>query len=170
MTRPVPYTGGRLRLALVAAFAGLSAVAAQCLVKTFAGGGASGTESGAVDGTGTAALFSNPYGIAAGADGTLFVADQVNGKIRRVSSSGVVTTLAGGGASGAESGAIDGTGTAALLFYPFGVAVDYSNSTLFVADAYNHCLHWASLLTRVAHFLWLTRIITKLGVSPPAAL
>jgi sugar lactone lactonase YvrE len=65
--------------------------------------GAPGTP-GAVDGTGTAARFNGPAGIAVGRDGNLYVADTENHTIRRVTPQGLVTTVAG---KAGESGSAD---------------------------------------------------------------
>ncbi|MFT6292434.1 MAG: streptogramin lyase, partial [Ilumatobacter sp.] len=100
-------------------------------VTTFAGTGSSG----AVDGTGTSASFSYPYGVAVDGAGNVYVADTSNHLIRKISPSGVVTTLAGTG----SSGAVDGTGTSASFFDPYGVAVDGSGN-VYVADQSNHLI------------------------------
>jgi len=98
------------------------------VVTTFAGSGSSGS----ADGAGTAASFNCPSGIAADAAGNLYVADSCNQRIRHISPAGVVTTLAGSGSVGAA----DGTGTAASLAFPRGVAVD-SAGIVYVADTSN---------------------------------
>jgi hypothetical protein len=64
-------------------------------VSTLAGSGSSGS----TDGTGTAASFNLPGAVAVGADGTVYVADYVSNKIRKITAAGGVTTLAGSGAS-----------------------------------------------------------------------
>ena len=99
------------------------------VVTTLAGS----STSGFADGTGTAAQFSNPFGIAVDSAGTVYVADYNNQRIRKISPSGVVTTLAGS----STSGFADGTGTAAQFYKPSGVAVD-SAGTVYVADFYNN--------------------------------
>jgi sugar lactone lactonase YvrE len=88
---------------------------------------------GYADGTGTAASFYYPYGIAVDASGNLYVADLVTSTIRKVTAAGVVTTLAG---TAYVSGHVDGTGTAALFGYPQGIAVDASGN-VYVADTGN---------------------------------
>lgn len=91
--------------------------------------------SGSGDGTGGAARFDYPTGIAADNTGNLYVADTDNDTIRKiVVSTGVVTTLAGLAGS---SGNSDGTGSAARFNSPSGVAVD-SAGNVYVADTLNH--------------------------------
>jgi sugar lactone lactonase YvrE len=81
------------------------------------------------DGTGSAAFFGAPSGMAIDRQGNLFVTD--GSLIRRVTNAGVVTTIAGG-----TEGSMDGTGTSAEFRRPFGVAVD-QNDNLYVADTGN---------------------------------
>ncbi len=86
---------------------------------------------GSADGTGGAAQFDAPEGIAV--DGTnIFVADTLNHTIREVTSSGVVTTFAG---TAGNFGSADGT-NGAEFDGPTGMAVDNSGN-LFVSDFYN---------------------------------
>ena len=85
---------------------------------------------GHAEGSGAAATFDEPASIAVDAAGTLYVADQGNQTIRRVTSTGLVTTLAG---TATMSGTADGDGAAARFGSPAGVAVDASGS-LYVAD------------------------------------
>jgi hypothetical protein len=94
--------------------------------------GLAGT-SGSADGTGTAARFSSPSGVAVDGAGTVYVADCDNHTIRRVTPAGVVTTLAG---LAETPGGEDGTGAAARFYYPRGVAVD-SAGAVYVVDTSN---------------------------------
>ncbi|GHU60928.1 hypothetical protein FACS189445_1900 [Spirochaetia bacterium] len=87
---------------------------------------------GYADGTGTAAKFNVPHGVAVDNAGNVYVADSNNNRIRKISSSGVVTTLAGG-----VYGYADGTGTAAKFYVPTGVAVD-NTGNVYVADSNNN--------------------------------
>ena len=98
---------------------------------------------GSANGTGTAASFSSPQGMAT--DGTnLFVADMQNHLIRQiVISTGVVTTLAGTGSSGSANG----TGTAASFNNPVGVETD--GTYLYVADFSNELIRKIVISTGV---------------------
>ena len=107
-------------------------------VTTFAGGGLAGNESGHVDGSGTAARFYYPMGIAATSSGTIYVADTYNNLIRAITTSGDVSTLAGGN-GGTTGGYVNGVGTSALFNYPMGVAID-TWGTLYVADTNNQVI------------------------------
>ncbi len=100
------------------------------VVATLAGSAAS---RGSRDGTGTAALFSQPTGIAVDAVGNVYVADSVNATVRKITQVGAVTTLAG---SPGVRGEADGDGAAARFNFPSGVAVDAAGN-IYVADTYN---------------------------------
>ena len=91
---------------------------------------------GTADGTGTAARFSNPTGIAVDGAGNLYVADTSNSTIRKIDSTGTVTTFAGGAGI---SGSADGSGSAARFFGPQGLALD-SSGNLIVADTDNNTI------------------------------
>ena len=91
---------------------------------------------GSTDGTGAAARFYNPFGIAISPAGNVFVADTYNHTIRKVTRAGVVTTLAG---SAGNIGSADGTGSAARFNFPFGIAIDKAGN-LFVADSENSAI------------------------------
>lgn len=92
-----------------------------------------GSSQGFSEGTGSAAQFNVPYGVAVDGSGNVYVADALNHRIRKVSPAGVVTTFVGSGTAGFA----DGTGAAAQFNFPQGVAIDASDN-LYVADANNH--------------------------------
>jgi sugar lactone lactonase YvrE len=106
-------------------------VTAQGEVTTFAG---SASATGSVDGTGTAARFYSPLGITIDAAGNLFVTDASNNNIRKITPSGVVTTVAGDPSP--PAGSNDGTGKAAKFNRPSGIAVDLAGN-LYVSDTGN---------------------------------
>src|SRR5579864_4872873 len=92
------------------------------------------SEWGDADGTGPAARFNSPQGLATDAAGNVYVADRDNQTIRKISPAGMVSTLAG---SSSSMGATDAIGTRAIFFRPAGVAVDGAGN-VFVADTRNY--------------------------------
>jgi hypothetical protein len=88
---------------------------------------------GSTDGTGAAARFSDPVGVAVDGAGNVYVADSGNNAIRKITPTGVVTTLAG---TAGSTGSTDGTGAAARFNDPSGVAVDGAGN-LYIADTRN---------------------------------
>lgn len=118
-------------------------------VKVIAGGGykkeGNWTNGGLKDGQGEATQFNEPTGIALSNDGSLIVADTGNQRIRKVTSDGTVTTLAGSGDSlitgtkYKEGGYKDGAAGKARFNFPNDVAVG-SKGTIYIADTYNHAI------------------------------
>lgn len=100
-------------------------------VSVLAGGGPGSH----TDGTGTAASFSAPAGVAVDASGNVYVADG-GAAVRKITAAGVVTTLAG---NYAGSGLVDGTGSAARFSGLTGVAVDAAQN-VYVADTDNNAI------------------------------
>lgn len=90
----------------------------------------------ATDGIGTAAGFAIPSGVAVDSSGNLYVSDYYNETIRKVTSAGMVTTLAG---LAGKPGSTDGTGSAARFYWPVGIAVD-TVGTVYVADSRNNSI------------------------------
>ncbi len=90
-----------------------------------------GSINGYLDGTVDQARFSNPQGVAIASDGTVYVADTSNNRIRKIAG-GVVSTLAGDGVAGV----LDGPAAGARFSAPYGVAVDTQNN-VYVADTAN---------------------------------
>ncbi len=100
------------------------------VVTTLAGAAGLG---GNADGTGTAARFNHPTGVAVDPTGNVLVADTDNNAIRRIDPAGVVTTVAGFGGPGL----VDGPVATAKFNGPSGLAVD-SAGTIYVADTLNY--------------------------------
>nr|WP_294934188.1 T9SS type A sorting domain-containing protein [uncultured Flavobacterium sp.] len=98
-------------------------------VTTFAGSGVSG----ATDGFGTSASFYHPAIIAVAPNSNFYVTDEGNNKIRKINTTGEVTTFAGTGTAGAN----DDLASAASFRGPTGVAVS-SDKLVYVADYANH--------------------------------
>ena len=92
--------------------------------------------SGASNGTGTNALFSDPAAIVVDAGGNIFVADSRNHAIRKITTNGVVTTFAG---QMGIPGIKDATGTNAQFNLPCGLAMD-AGGNLFVSDTGNNSI------------------------------
>ncbi|MES2063591.1 MAG: DUF6443 domain-containing protein [Bacteroidota bacterium] len=99
------------------------------VVTTLAGTGAPGS----ADGAAGVATFYNPSGLAFDATGNLYVADNNNNKIRKITPAGVVSTFVGTGVAGTT----DGSAAVAKFNQPFSVSFDLSGN-LYVADRYNH--------------------------------
>lgn len=88
-------------------------------------------------GVATSARFNAPYALAAGAGGTIYVADAQNHSIRKITNLGAVSTLAGSPTG--TPGSADGIGAAATFSRPSGLAVD-SSGNVYVADTNNHLI------------------------------
>jgi sugar lactone lactonase YvrE len=113
------------------------------VVSTLAGG-----QPGNSNGTGAAASFNNPTGVAVDAAGNVYVADNLNSMIRKITPGGVVSTLAGGhGLPGATNGPVAG----ATFNNPSSVAVDASGN-VYVADAANNLIRQISATGTVITF------------------
>jgi sugar lactone lactonase YvrE len=108
-------------------------ITAAGVVTTLAG---TARSTGSADGTGAAARFYHPTGVAVDAAGTVYVADNLNHTIRKITPAGMVSTLAG---AAGEKGSADGVGAAARFYRPASVAVD-EVGTLYVSDSNNHTI------------------------------
>ena len=103
-------------------------------VSTFAGTAGS---SGTTNASGASARFTNPSALALAADDSLFIADEGNHLIRRITSDGTASTFAG---TVSTSGSADGIGTAATFRSPRGIVVNKVTGVVFVADTGNHTI------------------------------
>ncbi len=105
------------------------------LITTIAGTGYSGYsgDSGpAID-----AQLYNPNGVAVDSSGNIYIADSSNHRIRKVDSSGIISTIAGTGIAGYSGD--NGAATDAQLYNPNGIVVDSTNN-IYTADTYNHAI------------------------------
>ena len=103
------------------------------LITTVAGSGNSGF--GGDGGLATSAQLWSPQGLAVGPDGSLYIADKFNHRIRRVGPDGKISTVAGIGVYGSNGDG--GLATSAQLYAPVGVAAGPDGS-LYIADMNNH--------------------------------
>jgi streptogramin lyase len=94
-----------------------------------------GSTTGMVNDTGNSARFATPYDVAVDNQGNVYVADYGNNRIRKITESGVVTTLAG-----TSSGFVDGNGMVAKFSGPTRLAIGYDNQSLFVLDEGNNAV------------------------------
>jgi uncharacterized protein (TIGR03437 family) len=108
-------------------------VTPQGIISTVAGTGAFGFQGD--EGPAASAALAAPRGVAVDAVGTLYIADTLNHRIRKVTSDGRITTLAGGNTPGFAGDS--GTGQFARLNTPSSVAVD-GQGNVYVADTGNH--------------------------------
>lgn len=117
---------------------------AAAQVSTFSGSGVNGRDSGSA----STATFSFPFGIVIRPDGGLLVSDYGSERVRSVSSTGDVTTLAGGGPAGTS---VDGTGTAASFFGLRGLALDAAGNA-YAAEFSGHLVRQITPTAVVSSF------------------
>lgn len=94
-------------------------------ISDFAGAGVAGD----ADGAGATATFNQPFGLASGPLGDLYVTDFIGSRIRKIAPDGTVSTLAGSGVRGFA----DGSAGSAQFAYPYGIAVD-RDGNVYVGD------------------------------------
>ncbi len=108
-------------------------------VRTVAGSGATGGGRGGFGGDGgtaTAATFNTPTDVEVDSDGTVYVCDSFNNRVRAFLPGGAVRTVAGTGDAG--FGGDGGPAIAARLSQPNGIALDRAHGLLYIADLGNH--------------------------------
>ncbi|NDB86558.1 MAG: hypothetical protein EB127_28250, partial [Alphaproteobacteria bacterium] len=111
-------------------------IASNGVVSTFAG--TVGTV-GFADGPGADAIFHGIFGMAVHPDGSIYVSDTSNHRIRKIDTSGNVTTIAGdGNIGGGGAGTIESIGTARFSS-PYGITLD-SSANIIVADRGNNSI------------------------------
>jgi sugar lactone lactonase YvrE len=103
------------------------------VVSSFAG---TSGQAGSTNGTGPAARFNQPTGLARASTGVIHLSDTGNATLRQIGTDAAVTTFAG---SPGSRGNTDATGTSATFSSPIGLAFDASGN-LVVADKMNHTL------------------------------
>ncbi|MBW4888361.1 hypothetical protein KXQ82_01480 [Mucilaginibacter sp. HMF5004] len=124
------------------------------MVTTLAGRGYTGY----ADGAGASAVFNLPAGVAVDAAGNVYVADRGNNMIRKITTAGVVSTLAGI----TTAGFVDGTGTAAQFASPGAIAVS-STGTVYIADLTNSAIRTITPTGAVSTLIGTTTLSTVLG-------
>lgn len=106
------------------------------IITTFAGSGQVGIAGFSGDGgPATAARLSYPSAVAVDGQGNVYIADEGNHRVRKVSAGGTITTIAGTGVAGFSGDG--GPATSASLYYPQGVAVD-GQGNVYIADTSNY--------------------------------
>jgi len=119
------------------------------IITTFAGTGVGGDTG---DGGPATAAKCLPMAIAADAAGNVYIADYQNNKIRKVNTSGIITTIAGTGFGGLYGDGDGGAATAAKLNTPRGIAVDAAGN-VYIAEELNHAVRKIStsgIITTIA--------------------
>jgi uncharacterized protein (TIGR03437 family) len=121
-------------------------------ITTVAGNGQTGY--GGDNGPGSAAILSTANSVAVDSAGNVYIADAGNGRIRRVNATtGIITTLAGGGNgaayTGPGTGGDGGPATAATVRFPLQVAVDGAGNVYFVDAVYSNISPGSQAVRRV---------------------
>ena len=88
-------------------------------------------------GAAVGAYLNNPAGVAVDGYGNIYIADQLNNRIRKVDALGTITTVAGNGSAGYTGDG--GPATGATLRWPAGISVDWQGF-LYIADSGNHAI------------------------------
>ena len=108
----------------------------EVTVTTFAGTNATGY----VDGQGGNARFSSPSGVAAAPDGTIYVSDSNNNRIRKITADGTVSFVSGSG----TRGTVNGSAATAQLYAPSKLGLDESGN-IYVVEGNSHTVRKVEL-------------------------
>jgi hypothetical protein len=121
--------------------------AATGIITTVAGNGSFGYSGD--NGAATSAKLQNPTGVAVDSAGNLYIADEYNHRIRKVTAgTGIITTVAGTSTGGYVTAQDGGAATSAELYYPNGIAVDGAGN-LYIADSSNNRIRKVTAVTGI---------------------
>ena len=134
------------------------------IISTVAGKGTAGYSGNS--GPATSAELNSPVGVAADSAGNLYIADEGNNVIRKIDSSGTITTVAGNNEEGYSGD--NGLATSATLYAPAGVAVD-STGNLYIADTNNNRVRKVTAATGIITTIAGTGTAGYSGDNGPAA-
>ncbi len=123
-------------------------------INTIAGNGTPGYSGDG--GAAAAARLDGAYDVAINKAGELFITDQNNNTIRKVGTSGIISTIAGSASLPPGYGGDGGPAVASVLNVPWGIAVDVSGNVIFT-DTYNNLIRkidvGTNIITTVAGFI-----------------
>ena len=135
-----------LKISIIASLTFISLHSFSQVITTLAGNGLQG--SAGDGGAATSAALSNAQGVAVDAAGNVYIADGGNYKIRKVSTTGIITTIAGTGIAGFSGDG--GQATAANINTPFGIVVDASGNVIFSDNTRIRKISTTGIITTIA--------------------
>ena len=116
------------------------------IISTYAGSSTSGSFSGD-SGYATSAKLYYPRGLVMDSSSNLFIADSLNNRVRKVTSSGIITTIAGTGTAGYSGD--NGYATSAKIYYPDSLVLTNSDGVLFISDSGNQVIRKVKFSTSI---------------------